>query len=328
MKGINRPHKYSKSCLLLPIGVCFFLFACCAGKPVQQCSWQQPQIETDGLSEEWTNSLKVDSKSGMVYGISNNETHLNILLKISNEAIQQKIMMTGLTCWIDPCAKEHKTFGIVFPEKEAHPGNMRHDPPQMMGNQSGQNQFKPQLQHLNKRFLDGHAKMTLKGFSEDGEDQLVFNLNPSGVNGMIQIDSAGLMIYEVSIPLSMILENPQQYLTDSTMVFSLGFETGALEGMNDRFGDNQGMRGGGPPGAGGQPGGGNHGSMTGSGMPGGGMPGGGQPGGGGQMGGGQRGGGPPGGDPSMNDEGMRRMKTLSEPTKFWIKKVCLHSVPQ
>ena len=99
------------------------LFWGCAKTPVYKSTWQQPSFQLDGNDEDWVGQMYYDSESGLMYGISNNQDKMIVKLKIVDQVIQRKIMVTGLTFWIDTLGKKKKQLGLTFPVKALDPSD-------------------------------------------------------------------------------------------------------------------------------------------------------------------------------------------------------------
>lgn len=269
--------------------VSIVLFMGCARVPVYNSSWQQAPSVIDGKTDDWNVNMMFDEKSGFIYGLSNDNENLFVHLKISDQAMQRKIMMTGLTFWFSQSGKKKDKVGVAFPVKSIP----RRSQARGTRSQSGGEEKRPaiDIEKINRKFESGMEPMHLLGFFGEGSHETANNLNDLGLNGMIRFDRQQYMIYELALPLRKILDDPKAYLQDSTMVFAFGIETGSLEMPS--------MGSGGPP--------------SGGGMGRGGMEGGMSSGGGRSTGGGRQ----------MDPEMMQQMQGMSESTSLWVKKAAL-----
>ena len=263
------------------------LLASCSKKPIYTSNPIEGPAVVDGVLKEWSVPMNYDKKSNMEYGIGNDEKYLYVNLKITDKVLTSKIFMTGLTLWIDTVGKNKKMYGIKYPigqgrkidnremTRERIPGEIRRP-------------VRPDLQRKPE-------VMEIIGFTKKGARELA---DPEGTPGMhlsVSRDQLGAFYYEARILLDKIITDVGPYLTDTTRLLSIGFETGHID-MPNMAGRSPGMRSGG-----------------GSRMPGR------RTGGGGRTGGGSR----PGGrtmDPSQRIDYMRAM---SQSTKLRIPKVRL-----
>lgn len=182
------------------------LFTSCAKTPIYKSSWQDTTETVDGFVNIDSKKVYYDSNAKMVCWLSNDENTLLVNLKVVDITTQKKIMVTGLTLWVDTVGKKDQTYGLTYPIKTTFRKPM-----------SGE--AKPNQQH----------NIKLTGFNKYEEDYVTSNKTTGGINVVFRLDSLGIMYYEAGIPLNMLFSNPKEYLTDSTKVFSVGFETGSLE---------------------------------------------------------------------------------------------------
>ncbi len=261
------------------------LLSSCKTKSNYTSSWNgNPQglIENKNSHVE---DMHYDTDAKMLYGLINDNENLYILLEVSDKTVQKKILISGLTFWMDTIGKKKEQLGITFP-LEGSMGNRtgKMNKEEMMKQmQRGSFNGDFDYQNLNETFSNGLNKMEIIGFNNEKEPLMVFNQNPKGISVSIKFDNMGTLHYKANIPLKLIFKQPDLFLNDATKLFSFGFETGAI--------DTPSMNGGGRQGGGM----GHGGSMSGKGGRGGG-------GGGGRAG-----------------SGMPAMQELSKPSKFWVK---------
>lgn len=229
--------------------------------------------------------MRYSKDARMLYSVYNDDQNLYVVMSVMDKTVQKKILMAGLTFWMDTIAKKKEQLGITFPRA----GSMKNsfskmNKEQMMQQmQNGGMQQSMNYAELNQKFSSSLNDMEIVGFNNKKEPEIVFNQNVNGINASIQFDEEGTLHYQASIPLKFIFSNPAEYLNNPNKVFSFGFETGAV--------DMPSMPSGGRPGGG----------MASGGMRGGAMPGGGRPG------------------------GMSGMQELSKTSKFWVKEAHLSS---
>lgn len=165
-----------------------------------------------------------DPQSKLMYFISNDQKNLYLNLRIPEETEQRKILRSGLYVWIDPTEKENKTTGIKFPvgfnERtgyELEQENIRQPDNREQG--EGKNRFINKLQDIE-----------LLGF--DGKDSqfTVSSDNPDSVEGKIRIDSSGILLYSLKIPLK---ELHIKLPAEENKAISIGIESVTHQGMGD-----------------------------------------------------------------------------------------------
>jgi len=211
----------------------------CTKTPIYKTSWQSTPEVIDGFDNDEPKGMYYDHKAKMVCWFSNDENNFYVNLKVVDKTTQKKIIVTGLTLWIDTLGKKEKLYGITYPMKTDVKKSIR----------AGSN-------------LNQQHNIKISGFDKSGEDIIVNNRTSKNITVACKMDSLGTFFYEAGIPLNMLFSNPAEYLTDTTKMFSIGFETGSLEipvapssgsmrgGMSKGGGGNRGGAGG-PGGSGG-----------------------------------------------------------------------------
>jgi hypothetical protein len=197
-----------------------FSFGC----STYEATYQEKALKIDGSSSDWTTTL--DSKnSDLSYGISNDKDNLYIRINIIDQSIQKKIMLGGLTLYIDTTGKKKEKVGITCPVKKALSKMDRN----MMKKMQSQQEWK----------RDQLLEIEFFGFKIHNESYFV-SQNPYGIEVSIDQDQFRSLYYEMKIPLKSIYDN---YSNLSLKTLSIGIETGNLDmptpgnrpaGMNSR----------------------------------------------------------------------------------------------
>lgn len=213
---------------------------------IYEATYQEKALEIDGSSSDWTTSLDKKGKSDLYYSITNDSENLYVRLNTSNQSIQQKIHMNGLSIWIDTTGKKNKQLGIKCPINRL---------PQNMNKRSMSNR-EQQIVAWDKNQL---MEADFFGFNNEHEQYFVAS-NPYDVEISISQDEFKSFYYEVKIPFSSMNLN---YVNLCKQTFSMGFIIEAIE-----MPSSPGMNGGGRP----QGGGGGRSQGTGGGQMGGGGP--------------------------------------------------------
>ncbi len=255
----------------------------CSNKSIYISKWQSPQLKVGEFNKHWDAPLQYDTKAQMLYGISNNSQNLYVSLQVSDKSLQRKILITGLSFWLDTTGKGKQQLGLTFPVQKSAQMNNRKNRNQKMNNQK---RSKTEIRKFNEKYINGLSEILTIGFDGETESRISGNKNTKGINAILSMDSLQILYYEVQIPLEMIFGQPDSFLNDSTKYFSYAFETGHLEMPSQGSG-----------------------GMKGSG------------GGRGQGGGGGRGGG--GDQSGMNSDVKREMQQMSQASKIQVKKASL-----
>ena len=234
-----------------------------------------------------------NTKKNILYVISNNESwlYINIVVPAQNE--QKKMLMFGLTTWIDPSGKSKKDLGIMYPyrmtdKKSMPPGPIPAWADSLMAIQGNEREAQNMRRMANfneqkHRLIENSSIIGLRGFSDTAGLILTPSTNTREIYGWMGYDASNMLHCVVAIPFQKIPLNDPDFSSD----FSILFETGFLKIEGSGGGQ-------GSPGGGGRDGGG-----------------GGRPGGGGGM------------SPQQRSGNMVDMQALSVPTKFWIKGITL-----
>ncbi len=241
-------------CLVLP-----FLLSGCGKKPIHNSNWNSSEMIVDGTFSDWEKELTYDRKTKLLYNVANDHTNLLLCLKVTEPAVKNKIMMRGLTVWVDTTGKQRKVLGIKYPMGRS--GNMRPanqmTPRQPMPEQQRERTDRPQIKN----------RMEMIGFREKGKSEVVPVGEAPGIEVVVKEDPYGGMQYEAKIPLHQIIKDPEVFLSTNDKLISVGFETGYIR-MDSNTGGGQpgGRMGGGrgrpSGGTGGPPGGGRPGGMA------------------------------------------------------------------
>lgn len=205
----------------LTIILVVLLLAGCAGDNVYRSSRQQRPLSINGFADDWQAEMVYDIKSGIMAGISNDDRNLYVMMKITSPVLKQQILMTGMTLWVDPKGKKKKNKGLVFPMKKLREGNRG-----MQGAANHSQVQKPGMNHLNNRFETGMEPMELINLLGEGTTEIANNISQLGINCMVRLSDNDDLLYEASIPLNRLFDEPDLYLVDSLKTFSVGFETG------------------------------------------------------------------------------------------------------
>ena len=260
----------------LLLGLLYF-FSSCSHKVYDSLEWQSNKVAADGKISEWSNPLRFyDDKSKLNYTIANDRKNLYICFKVSDETAQTKILRAGIEIKIDTMKKKLFPTTLVYPMANIQNQERKKDNPQSgnnpdENNQNGNGSRKSGNHSVNKMKLLSQAKdVQLFGFKPPLGGIMPLYNNTSGISVGINLDSTGVMYYELTIPFSTFYKN-ELTAADSNKVFNYRIKINALpipQSSHEGGGGGRGMGGGGMGGMGG-------GGMRGGGMHGGGGHGGG-----------------------------------------------------
>ncbi len=209
------------------------------------------------------------SEDNIFYLFSNNEDYLYINLVVPGAYEQKKMLLFGMTLWIDPGTKSAKKTGIMYPYRISG-RRTRPDGPlpdgadpilEMRKEYGGQNTRGMMLNNFDavKRDLVKRYRLIgLRNYTDTADMILIPSTNPMEIHGWMNYDSLGYLHETVVIPFDKI---PLE--TDSKSGFNIELETGYFDpqqmmgeqGVRERPGAVQGRPGGIQRSPGGAPGG-------------------------------------------------------------------------
>ncbi|MCK5028214.1 MAG: hypothetical protein KAR57_01175 [Bacteroidales bacterium] len=177
------------------------------GCSVYESIYQDPPLNIDGSSSDWTTTLDSKNNSSFSYGISNDNENLYIRININDQYVQKKLMLAGLTVWIDTTGKKKEYMGITCPIQKALPKMNR------------------KIQNQAEWKKDQLLEIDFLGFKEYGETYFI-SKNPYGVEVSIDQDQFKSLYYEMKIPVKSIYTDHSNL---ALKTLSIGLETGALK---------------------------------------------------------------------------------------------------
>jgi hypothetical protein len=100
--------------LLLFLVVIAITFGGCGDQQITS-KWRTQDITIDGNDSDWGSSLVFYDDFNSLVGVQNDNDYLYLCLVTTDQLLERKIFMTGLTIWFDNTGKGDKKFGIRFP---------------------------------------------------------------------------------------------------------------------------------------------------------------------------------------------------------------------
>ena len=256
-----------KTVTRITISFLFLLSIVSCSSTLYQANWQVKPVVADGNPNEWSLPLRYsDSKSGLQYNVTNDETNLYICIRATEQPIQMKILSSGMEIWLDPSGKNKETVGIQFPLPGMHDRKpMAENSQQDMS--KGRNQGRMNMAeeyHLQK------PRIALSGFKPEYNGTFLA-ADSKGVKASIDWNEQNFMTYELVVPFTSFYSKEFNTLKDNPVIgFKININALSGQGSGSQAGGSQGGH---PGGAGKGPGGGGGGGMKGGsgGGPGGGM---------------------------------------------------------
>lgn len=243
------------------MGLLTFYFTSCANLQFQS-GWRDRDINIDGKSDDWVGSLTFVDKQNISLGVANDKDFLYICLAAEDQAVISRILRQGMILWFDPEGGKEKTFGIKYPvgRQRMQPGER-----EMMRPEN-----EADLQKMRRAMMAISNELEILQESKIPIRTSIENLK--GIEVFLK-SSAGLIVYEVKIPLQENQDFPFAIGAEEGSEIGIGIEVPKMTMNMKRAPGGMGGRGGGM-GGGGRGGGGGGGMGGRSGSGGGGMGGG------------------------------------------------------
>jgi len=194
-------------------------------------TYRDQPLVIDGKLDEWKQDATFDKSSKLFYAVTHDEENIYVGVMAKDDMVQRKILMFGLTLWIDTTGGKEQVKGVRYPipseeRKQDKSRNLSdRDLPeralQAMPEDNRGRIIEPAL-------LD---KMTLIGFN-DIEEETVSLAEQSGINVRMQRQKLIGLTYEAKIPIDMLYADGT--LRDKDL--SLGIITGHLDLPDRRSG--------------------------------------------------------------------------------------------
>jgi len=245
---------------------------------------RDPEANLSSYLKEMT----YDKSSGLLYRITNNESMSAIDLAVNDPIIRRKILMFGLTMWIDRYGKKKMNVGLKFPlGKDEFKEVKHHDDLPVRTDENefhggGKDGFRDDKRKAGEQF----KKVEIISFY-DSLCQVIDTREDNSIRVWIEFNDLDMMFCRIEFPFEKLGLN---YDLLKNNKISIGFVTGHLDTDDIKAAPGGNHPGGGPPG-------------NGQGPPGSGMR--------------------PSGGPHGGNEQMQMMQKMSETTRCWVRKIQL-----
>ena len=264
--------------------------------------WAPAGVRIDANAKEWGDNFQAyNSTTDVFYSMANDENNLYLIVKSTNQMINNKVMAGGITLTVNSSGKKKDKdgFALTFPLVDL--AKLRGQVMSRMRGPGGpQGLDSTAIAGMRKQAIAAAKEIKLDGF-KDIPDSVISIYNEYGIKAAIDYDRNGNLVCEMAVPLKLINAD----LTKTReLAYNIKLNGLNLSAMFQTRGDGPGGMGmGGPPPP--MPGGGNITVIRADGGGGMRMPDGGMGGEGFRM---------PRGMPSMQD-----MQNMVSPTDFWAK---------
>jgi hypothetical protein len=205
----------------------------------------------DGAINEWpVNKFSSDKETDIQYAIDNDAQNLYLVMKITDQGEQMKLMRMGMKLFIDLKGKHKENLGVEFPLKKIDGSGFSGGATPQSNGQRNEQEGKPDLKRMRMMLALNLFSMNLFGFTEG--DPVEQNLE---IQGSVRIaydwDSTDVMHLEYLVPLKMLGDISSL----NQKIISIGWKINGME-MPSGSGNFSGPPGGGRPPGGRPPGGG------------------------------------------------------------------------
>lgn len=192
--------------------------------------YRDKPLMIDGKLDEWKQDVNYDRSSKLHYSVTHDDENIYVGLMVKDDMVQRKILMFGMTLWIDTTGSKEKLKGVRYPI----PSEERQEV--QMRSESGRDlpeRARRALPDNDRRVIKPALlnKMTLLGFN-DIEEETVSIAEQSGINVRMQKQDMIGLTYEAKIPFDMLYSGGSPKGKD----LSLGIITGHLDLPDRRSG--------------------------------------------------------------------------------------------
>ena len=241
-----------------------FLFLACSRQPMASSASRfvpAPPV-ADGLTTEWTDSLRYDPVSKLQYQVLNDGRAVYLRLKVADPTTQAKIVRLGLTVWLDTTGRNQHQFGVHFPLGQldrSGPAEGRNQQPDNAAD-SPTDRRAARRERLT-RVIANMREMELLNYKGNKEPTLTDAQSQLGVKAALAVDAQEDLIYELAVPLRLLYHKLPTLSAGQKAVVGITLAGGKLTmpsqgGGGGMCGGGGGMSGGGMGGGGGMRGGG------------------------------------------------------------------------
>jgi len=215
------------------IAALFVLMGCGSSLQIDS-KWRTKEVIIDGKNTEWEGGVYLKDLNAVV-NIYNDSQNLYLGIISPDKQLAKKIMMNGLTVWIDRTGSDDKNFGVHFPI-----GMFNQDAPAAFGMKEAEEKENPDKND------DGEERMrqpppTMKDEMFDrGLTEYEILVSGGKLESRIQsVEKNGIevkmghdedkILYELKMPLKIYGDIPYAIGADTGQVVSIGLSTGEVD---------------------------------------------------------------------------------------------------
>jgi hypothetical protein len=179
---------------------------------------------TDGNINEWKpEKFETDKETLIAYSVDHDAANLYLAVKVTDPAMQMKMMMQGMSLYLDKNGKKKEKTGIHFPVKrERESGG---------GGQRGGG-APPDPKEMREKMASTMILLKTFGFENQDEEKTQLIADPNGINIAFNWDDANNFYIEYQVPFSL-LAAPAD-LKDKTL--GIGWKVHGMESTSGSTG--------------------------------------------------------------------------------------------
>ncbi len=159
---------------------------------------------TDGNINEWrADKFEMDKETQILYSVDHDANNLYVALKVLDPKMQMRMVMQGMSMYLDKNGKKKERMGVEFPvRRDAGSLQMMNRGDRSKGT-PGQ-EGAPDPKEMRQKMSAAMIFLKTFGFDDQEEAKTQFIGEPNGVNVAFTWDDANNMYIEYQVPMSML----------------------------------------------------------------------------------------------------------------------------
>ena len=154
----------------------------------------------DGNISEWKiEKFETDKETEVMYSIDHDATNLYLAMKVPNQGMQMKMMMNGMSLFLDKKGKRKEGTGVEFPVRK-EVGGRNFPGGGARGSRGAPGAERPDPKQMRENLASTMILLKTFGF-DDQEDKTQLISTPNGISVAFDWDDANTMYIEYSVPL-------------------------------------------------------------------------------------------------------------------------------
>ncbi len=158
---------------------------------------------TDGNINEWkADKFEMDKETQILYSVDHDANNLYVALKVLDPKTQMRMVMQGMSMYLDKNGKKKERLGVEFPvrrDRDAAQIMNRNDRSKGAGQEGP-----PDPKEMRQKMAAAMIFLKTFGFDDQEEAKTQFIGEPNGVNIAFTWDDANNMYVEYQVPMSML----------------------------------------------------------------------------------------------------------------------------